>query len=197
MTDRDQMIADIEAAMTHSRPKPAVPPQPGDTVVFPVTVQFSNIFEPMPSEMIGQTRTDPRYTLTFLAHDLPVNLHPWAKPREWRKDSGSVPVISLSTKIRPVIVPTKTSKCSLDTTLDCARHNNIAGDRLLREAKIEVLVRVVEFVSHNPFNRGPTQKLNKTLDLCGIRVNVDTMVDTYDLILAELHEEFDGWRDEE
>lgn len=190
MTDRDQMIADIERAMAEQR----TGQKAEELLVFPVTVQFSHIFDPLPRQQIGQRWTDESFTLTFMFNELPAHLRDWVKVRDWRKEP-TVPVVTLTTKLRPTIVPTKTSRCDLHTTLDCARHNHIAGDRLLREARVEVLVRKVEYTSNNPFQPRSRGRLVKALDLCAIRVNVDTMVDTYDTILAELHEEFDGWRE--
>ena len=59
----------------------------------------------------------------------------------------------------------------------------------------------VEFESRMPYipasryRHGGNARLVRRLELRAIRVNVDTMVDTYDEILAELHEDFDGWRE--
>jgi hypothetical protein len=199
MTDRDQMQADIERALAHSRPKSladvaAARPKPGETVVFPVDVVFSNLFEPIRP---APERNNTYFTVSFPEKDLPPNLSQYAKA----KDHDKGPLITVRSQIAPVIVPTASSRCALDTTLRCAKANNIAGDRLLRGARIELLVRVVEFESSSPYVRpsryspGGKARLVQTLDLCGVRLNVDTMVDSYDEILAIVTEEMDMWRE--
>ena len=193
MTDRDEMIADIERALAHSRPKAladvaAARPKPGDTVVFAADVVFSNLFEPMRPD---PNRNSAYYTVSFPEKDLPPGLAEFAQAKPHKKG----PLITVRSQIAPVIVPT--GRCSLDTTLQCGKVSNISGDRMLRFARVELLVRLVEFESYNPFVRTRLggNRLVKALDLCGVRLNVDTMVDSYDEILAEVTAELDMWRD--
>ncbi|PZQ95148.1 MAG: hypothetical protein DI533_20065 [Cereibacter sphaeroides] len=197
MNDRAQMWDDICRELARTAPAPGKSDIPSNLHIFPADVLFSSVFKPGERQHIFPEKKVEDFAITFPMKDLPIGLVTYVQPRKWQDTE----VATAHTRFAPSIIPTKTSKCDLDTTVRCGRASNIEPDRLLRKARVEIAVEAVEFESRMPYipasryRHGGNARLVRRLELRAIRVNVDTMVDTYDEILAELHEDFDGWRE--
>lgn len=143
--------------------------------VFATTLFQASIYEPVDPDL----NTSNVFWMSFPAGDVPRDLRPYCKAIF--KDG--VMKSAVNGRQRPIVVASPTSKCSLDTTLHCARVANIPVDRLFDGITVQIAVRFDKFE-----NRSSARRLGETVERLtpvAIQVDVDAMVENYDRLCAQ------------
>ena len=173
MTDLREMAEAIAAEEARLNPTPGMAAAvKAETRYFDATVLYANIYAPSP---FGK-----RFSLIVPVQDVPRDLHDALSSIKER--NGKTFTI-ISSAYPAAVVPTPTSKCSLDTTLSCTRAANIRPDALLVGLQVKMAVTPYRREASRRFGRPSPGSGERSLAL--IAIMVDAMVKRYDEICAE------------